>query len=686
MTNRTLLLFLFAGGLLHMPATAQDRATIPVFNSPDGPVVLFGGSSITSGGKDNEGTHFALSRAESAGGGFRPLPLTGMVKDMQAFKKLTGAAFVSQLQHQLKLGSEEALWAYLQQHPDLSAYGMISFLVPFRAAMGAAYVDEEVKGQKGRTYTYKIDVDGSGSKASFSSSITIGQAPDFAAAVLTQARAKDSIVSIRWRMRLQKDIPYLATVYRQTGGKGEFQQLSARILATHKGDSAIFLFTEQVTPQSAYRYFIRPSDLLENAGSFTSDTANVIAADFRKLPFITNVKTQDTMNGILLSWKPLAANPLITGIEIQRSRDSRGDYVIIDTVSALSDNYMDRKLLPHVAYYYRLTVLHGGKQLQSEKFYSAASADQQKTSHLPDAPYGLSVQSGPKGVLLHWQPVNDPDLYAYYVYRGTNLDAAMEVISPSLTDTIYMDTTSNLSRQTAYVYAVKAVSNAGKESPWSEKIAAHLSRGKERPLTPGGIKVLAREGHLFIQWDDVKRNDRSILGYILYKHPAGQTLTYDVSKPASEEASRLQLQLAVGGALTAPYFEDTLPSGAGKWEYLVSTIDLYGAESGLSPVATYNLPHNTTVRPPAQLYARTVKEGVSLQWEQASAEGVEGFALYRRSINEKKLLRIARLKNNINQYTDRQVVTGTLYVYTVTAVTATGETIPSDEITVRPVK
>ena len=376
---------------------------VPVFNSADGPVILFGGSSISSGGKDNEGTHFVISRAEDNGTVFAAISLPGMVRNIQVFKKITGQAFVNQLQHQLKLSSEDALWTYLLQHPDLSVYGLASFNIPFRVAMGAAYIDGALKGQQGKTYSYKIDVNGAGTKASFTSSITIGQAPDFLTPALVMAKAGDSTVSLRWRLRLKKDIPFVAAVYRQTGGRGAFQLLTARIIATHKGDSAIFVFTERVKPNSAYRYFIRPADLLNNAGVLNSDTASLVAANFRKLPFVSQLKAADTLNGILLSWKPLAYNPLITGIEIQRSRDSRGDNVIIDTVSALAGSYMDRKLLPHIAYYYRLCVLHAGKQLPSEKFYMVVSSDLQKGSVIPDAPYAIKVQSTPRGVQVHWQ-------------------------------------------------------------------------------------------------------------------------------------------------------------------------------------------------------------------------------------------------------------------------------------------
>src|SRR6185437_16227555 len=325
----------------------------------------------------------------------------------------------------------------------------------------------------------------------------------------------------------------------------------------------------------------------------------------------------DTLNGILLSWKPLPSNPLITGIEIQRSRDSRGDYVIMDTISALTNSYKDTRLLPHVAYYYRLCVLHIGSEKKGDRFYTDISTAKQKTAHLPDAPYGVTVKTTEKGVRIAWQPVNDLDIYAYYVYRGTSLQSKMEVISPSLTDTVFTDTTSNLSRQTDYVYAVKAVSNAAKESPFSEKISAHLPFGKEKPSTPGGIMVTVRSNRFYIQWEDVKKNDPGILGYILYKHKIGNTaLQYSVAKPVSAEAARLQLEPVVQGVITVPYYEDTIPLNGDRYEYLVSAIDQFGVESGLSSTASPAQVPKPLIAGPAQIYVRSIKEGVAIQWEQ----------------------------------------------------------------------
>src|SRR6185437_2255371 len=176
-------------------------------------------------------------------------------------------------------------------------------------AMGTAYIDAEVKDKKGETFTYAVQVGGTGNNT-FTSTITIGQTPDFNSPQLSVSKVTDSIVTIHWNAKVKRNIPYFAFVFRQTGDRGDFIKLPARVIVNRKRDSAFYLFNEKVNANSAYKYFIRPADLIGNEGAFNSDTVSLVAANFHKLPVITQLKATDTLNGILLSWKPLPSNPL----------------------------------------------------------------------------------------------------------------------------------------------------------------------------------------------------------------------------------------------------------------------------------------------------------------------------------------------------------------------------------------
>src|SRR6185437_10821727 len=287
----TCCIFIACSGKLY----AQNKnisIEIPVFNSTNGPVLLFAGNRIKSQSKDSKGAQYTLTRMEQKTGVAKQLPLPGMAKDFSSFKKITGETITKQLQHQLKLNNEAALWQFIQSHPDLNAYGLMAFSVPFRVAMGTAYIDAEVKDKKGETFTYAVQVGGTGNNT-FTSTITIGQTPDFNSPQLSVSKVTDSIVTIHWNAKVKRNIPYFAFVFRQTGDRGDFIKLPARVIVNRKRDSAFYLFNEKVNANSAYKYFIRPADLIGNEGAFNSDTVSLVAANFHKLPVITQLKATD---------------------------------------------------------------------------------------------------------------------------------------------------------------------------------------------------------------------------------------------------------------------------------------------------------------------------------------------------------------------------------------------------------
>ena len=165
---------------------------MPLFNSAKGPVLLFASSSINTNGTDSKGTEYKLSRTEQNNiGSTKQIPLLGMAKNFASFKKITGQTIVGQLLHQLKLNSEDALWQYIKNHPDFSNYGLMALNVSFRLAMGAAFIDEEVKDKKGKAFQYHLELSGA-NKNAYTSKIIIGQAPDFNPPKITQSKATDS--------------------------------------------------------------------------------------------------------------------------------------------------------------------------------------------------------------------------------------------------------------------------------------------------------------------------------------------------------------------------------------------------------------------------------------------------------------------------------------------------------------
>ncbi len=95
----------------------------------------------------------------------------------------------------------------------------------------------------------------------------------------------------------------------------------------------------------------------------------------------------------------------------------------------------------------------------------------------PSPPAGLTAVQENEGIRLNWDSVEEPNLYAYYVYRGTSRYDSLAVVSHAIQDTTtFFDNAEQLSGRTNYVYAVKAVSNNKLESDLSNMVTIRPDR------------------------------------------------------------------------------------------------------------------------------------------------------------------------------------------------------------------
>ena len=653
---------------------AQKVRELPVYPSASGAVLLLPLDSSLA----LQGTQLVISRANSDKN-FKQIAKVARAATLKDFANIAGTDVLAGLKKAKKISSDRELWKYIQTHAALKNYGFSTFQLGFLQAMGLAYVDKDEKTMvPGTTIYYKAAL--ADNSQSAEGSIITGSKATFGKPKQIMASAGDSSIRIKWGYKKQsgESQPFTATLKRKMDG-GAFEPQPVKLLALTVKDSVFFNLIQPVQPGGAYRYFITPGDIFGNVSTINSDTVNLVAANLKGLPPLTNMKARDTTAGIVLTWAPLTTRKFVAGIEIQRSRISTGNYVIMDTVAATGQTYLDTRLTPGVVYYYRLRVLGlTGDKVTRYNFSGFASASHAGKHIKPDAPYNIIAKTTKNGVLVSWQPVNSVNLAGYYVYRTPANDTAKTAtLSRLITDTSFTDTTKNASRRTAYIYTVRAVSISNVKSNSSAGASAHLPFGKDAPLTPGSITVLMRGNNLLITWDDVKKNDAATLGYLLYKRKrTGATDKYDITKPASAEATRLNFIPVFKGLLTTPFFTDDIPSDGTAYEYAVSAIDSYGAESGLSAFAT-NPAIGASVNAPRQIYLRKVSNGIEVRWLQANSPEIKSFEIYRRTINEKNSTQIGTVDKSQRNYVDRSAAHDTLYVYTVVAVSGQSKSAPA---------
>jgi fibronectin type 3 domain-containing protein len=132
----------------------------------------------------------------------------------------------------------------------------------------------------------------------------------------------------------------------------------------------------------------------------------------------------------------------------------------------------------------------------------------------PAAPTGLTVFSqDARGIGLDWNPVAEPDIRSYYVYRSTTsgqYGEALFSVSQLDTEVVVSATDYGLRPFTTYFFAVSAIDadGDGREGPRSDEVRvffcpAAVSGCPAAPPATTGLRLVSRDaGGISLDWDD----------------------------------------------------------------------------------------------------------------------------------------------------------------------------------------
>ena len=652
------------------------------YSQRDGTYLYFSDRALSPTTPFNSITSVRIFR--NTGRNFKELQVVSQPSTLKEFKRICGDETWSQIKLVKNLSTDESVWNFILAHPMLDDYGTLAFDMRLRQAMGSAYLDRTAAGlASGKQWRYRVEwLDASGGIIRSAEGSITGGSKSFAIGHVTKSKqfANDSLVSLQWytQSREESGSIIMAEIFRQTGGKGPYTKLSSRLLASKTGDSLLFNYRERVVPQSLYRYYIRPMDELGNAAE-PSDTINVLSFDFNSLPLLQDLSARDTLNGILLTWKPYGDLPHITGIEIQRSRDVRGNFVVLDTIAVSDAFFFDQQVLPDIPYFYRMRLI-GLQGLETHSGYSGYVTAAVKNRHKnPDPPYALTGNIVNGKVHLTWQSVDDPDLYAYFVYRSASDRQKFEVISQGLQALEFTDT-SSVSGRIQYAYAVKAVNNNSLESDFSNVVTMRQPV-PQLPDAPAGLNAYVDGQAVILNWPSVSRNDHAVAGYNIYRREIQTNNTFDTKQSAAAQAVNLKFVLLNDALITRPYFEDREATPGKTYEYAISSVDLFGVESTYSPFA--RLPIEMTTIFIETCTVRKVSNGVELSWDIDVAKGADAVAIYRKRAGDANFQKLATLSAQQTLYIDRTAARGTLYIYVISAERGKNVLAKSDEKNIR---
>lgn len=678
----TLLLILF----LSPAVFAQEQTSEEnfVFWTSEG-MVVFTGNAILSEEFPVQGRVAAIVYRQLEGeSDFRETARIQRPETWEEFREKSTGRLTEALMDITQTETEEELWDYIRENPQADNYSFLIFEREFQQALGLAFLDEETKNlAPGETARYKVTYlleDGSEEDQEAIGSAYAGQQPSILPPVTVGFLESESTVGGQWAAPVEgSEDALFANIYRQTDLQGEFERIPTRLMAMRNQQEGIITYQwdEPAEPERWYRYFIEPLDLVGNPGP-RSDTLQVISVDFNNIPLMSNVEVSDTSSGIHLSWERLPNKPWLTGIEIQRSRSSSGGYIVLDTLAITTTEFIDTQIVPNRTYYYEFRVVTIRDRVALPSAVARGSFENRYMP--PSTPTGVTAVQEGEHIRINWDSVQEPDLYAYYVYRGTSRYDSLVVASRAITDTTtFLDESEILSGRTSYTYAVKAVNMSGLESDLSDFVIIRPDR-RVAPPPPPGISGYGEFNRIRLTWRNMARQDEAVTGYHVYRS------SEPVSAEAVDHANGSPLEISGLERLTdvpisATAFDDTGLTSGQQFYYAVSSVDIFDVESTLSPFTSFR-----TLRPelssPSQVSVRQINGRVEVRWNRTRQDGATGYQIFRRSRGETEpeLIGSAALEETI--FNDTDAVPGSLYWYSVNVVAGEFESPRSREYSV----
>ncbi|MFN8265966.1 MAG: hypothetical protein U0T11_07830 [Chitinophagaceae bacterium] len=647
-------------------AQKKPTGTIPLKEGEDGVYLFLSPQRFAPDNRSLKFSEVIITRTIGNKESYQEVGRLKAAASIAEFKKITGEDGLKPIMKFKKLKTEEEAWQYIQTHPTIDSYGILSSDIRFLEAMGICFADRGVAREPaGTLIQYKVQFKSSTNAANTSTvegKITLTKKAMIEKPLVKEVKEADTVIIVRWEatQRGSEDALF-GRIFRSTGNIGAFKEAGVTIANKDSaGNKTYYVWREIVKPATQYRYYVVPFTLTGLPGN-GSDTASAISANFADLPQADKMIGVDTTHGIYLSWPRLNNSQLVAGIILERSKETNKGFQIVDTLTPDATSYLDERILPDVYYTYRIRLLSIRRTIMDVS--AQATVMHQPKIAFIEVPEAVSATANEGYVQLRWRRPASGTVAGYHVYRSAADNRSWELVSNFVKDTVYRDS-SKLSSRIQYKYVVTALNYSNAESGYSMP-AFVKPNGNDVPDAPVGILGYSESGRNIITWKDQRVNDEYVVGYQVYR----KTATAERGEEGTNTAAVLKrkgFQLLRNGILNDVMVIDTVAANT-SYEYAVTAVDLNGGESSAltTVIVTAAAP---TLRPPTDISARKTSKGVVITWNANLQEGVTQYVILRRLPEEKQMKPVGTVDATKTTFTDSQVQAGKLYFYSVQTV------------------
>ena len=398
--------------------------------------------------------------------------------------------------------------------------------------------------------------------------------------------------------------------------------------------------------------------------------------DFGRITVTWNLPTEDVAGELLED---------LAHIVLFRSESGSDGFVVVDTLNASQQTYIDTGLKVSTQYFYSLSAVdeYGN---ESPRGLSVRVNTEGPDLVAPKAPTNLFVVLNEEDfglATLNWnQPRMDEngqvlaDLAGFIVFRSKDEVSSyrkVAVVNAQILE--YQD--SQLDAFTTYYYQVSAFDDAGNESLRSTAFKVATS-GADRvaPDIPGNLSVFQSQvslGQVDLRWNAPKVDKLGeilddLSQYIIFRSSSPNNSFYAIDSVGAD----VEFYVDSGLVPLKDYF------------YTITAVDLAGNESDRAPIVSVKAPGLDVVAPskPTGLYAESNSENreITLTWNSPRFDsdggdltGLENYVIFRTSGNSSEFSVVRTLSSDVSRFVDNEGLSGaTTYQYKIQALDQEG--------------
>lgn len=572
-------------------------------------------------------------------------------ENSESFSKHLGSELIEQIKSDFSLQTDEEVYQFYAGEP-IEKIGMYAFVREYMEAFGLIYIDRSW--EPGEHVRYRIEAhlgESLNGRLELSADAAFTNYPDQYA--IHNYLLSDSLVTVSWTTpssTFKETIGLQADVFKQLNDDKFHRLQTSLVTRAADSDSSFIHLQDPVEPGLRYAYYVRLADWVGNIG-YPTDTLYALAYDAGNVSPITELRAEVGQTGVQLSWNPLPAEAIYTGIAIHKSRNYDSAYVVLDTIAAHEVGYLDNRVLAGSMYYYRVKpiFLHNADDEFIKPAEVAAVADIPAGNLPPLPPQGVRATAADEGVKISWWVPDGLDTYGFYVLRGTTLDR-MDIISSTVQDTVYTDSLLIAGYSGQLHYAVIAMSHSQLLSDTSQVVTVAV-RQPQVLTPPGGLVSQGILQGINLSWNNVMEIDDRVTGYAIFRR--------------DEESDQFDI---LKDNWNLPVYSDTTALAGTEYTYAVSTRDVWGNFSVISSLSqAERTAFDATLEPPLLINVRNLSSGIDVSWPISLTTPHIEYAIYRKADDEEEFRQVGTAVAN-RSFIDKHVISGVTYAYYVVAV------------------